>query len=88
MPYQHRHLSTLAPAVESYEQRTILNYEARNALSVILLTTEAFQYEIFGTQTNTQKEALSKLQENTVHLQTLLEDILQILVDDQKERYK
>ena len=88
MPYQHRHLSTLAPAVESYEQRTILNHEARNALSVILLTTEAFQYEIFGSLTNTQKEALSKLHENTVHLQTLLEDILQILVDDQKDRYK
>jgi len=88
MPYQHRHLSTLAPAVESYEQRTILNHEAHNALSVILLTTEAFQYEIFGSLTSTQKEALSKLHENTVYLQTLLEDILQILVDDQKERYK
>lgn len=76
MSIQHRYLPELVSVAED-EEMAILNHEARNALCIVLMTTEALQFEIFGSLSATQAEALSKIHENATYLQALLESILQ-----------
>jgi hypothetical protein len=88
MSTHHRYRSDLVPVTEEHEERTLLNHEARQALSIILLTTEAFQHEIFGSVTEAQAEALAQIYKNTTRLQGIMENILQILINEQQERYQ
>ena len=74
---QHRHLG--APhSLATDDELGRLNHELRTALSIVLLTTEALQLEIFGPLTLPQQEALGKLYEHTTQVQALIETFLQL----------
>ncbi len=88
MPTQHHRLSRPVAIAKDREQRMRLNHETRNALSIILLTIDAFQAELFGPVTKTQTEALTTIQENTTRLQVALEAILSLLVEERHKRYE
>ncbi len=77
MLVQHRHLDTPSSLVTDDEIGR-LNHELRTALSIVLLTTEALQLEIFGPLTLPQQDALGILHERTTQLQTLFETFLQL----------
>lgn len=76
MTTQHRYLPEPVTVTED-EEMAILNHEARTALCILLMTTEALQFELFGALSTAQTEALSKIHENATYLQALLDSILQ-----------
>lgn len=76
MSIQHRY-RVESVAMDADEEMASLNHEARTALCIVLMTTEAMQFEIFGPLNAAQAEALTKLYENAVYLQTLLDGIWQ-----------
>jgi hypothetical protein len=75
MSTQHRYRTEAAPLADA-EELARLHHAARDALSIVLMTTEALQVEIWGPLGKGQQEALAKIHENSIHLQTLLVAIL------------
>lgn len=64
-----------------------LNHESRTALCIVMLTTETLQSDLLGPVTESQAQALTKIQKNTSYLKAVLEQLLQLVYAEQeKER--
>jgi signal transduction histidine kinase len=73
MPIQPCYLPELLAMTKEYDAKILLSHELRTALCIILLATEALQFELFGPLTEAQHEVVAKIYENSTYLRTLLD---------------
>lgn len=73
MPIQPRYLPELLTMTKEYDAKILLSHELRTALCIVLLATEALQFELFGLLTEAQHEVVAKIYENSAYWRALLD---------------